>query len=902
EASKRTRRIWASHGIDLVQGGKGFLVYVPIFIGDRFDGFILGVFKVSRFIDVVMSNVESSMNFRILDESVELHQWQLPDERSDARFEARSSIAVPGFAWELVASPTRSFVSAHRSSGPLVILLGGLGFVTLLAIAVFLGRLAQLRARAVGAANEELAGEIEQRRVAQATLSESETRYRLLAANMSDVIWRTDIEGRISYLSPSASAAYGVPSEWLLGRLVQDILTPASFAVTMRHIAPLLRQDTKEAIFEVEHQVKGADPVWCEVAASVLYGLDGHADAIQGVTRIVEDRKRIEAERESQSSVIRLLLDVVAVAAESPSQEQALEGCLKAICQYTGWPVGHVYLVDEDLEECLRSTAIWHLDEPDGFATFREVTERTHFARGIGLPGRILEHKKPAWIEDVTADGNFPRARLGAIDVRGGFGLPVISAGKVLAVLEFFTTPASPPDAFLLEVAQRIGLQLGRVMGERAAALENERLRHERELILNSTAEGVYGLDTRGYTTFANSAAVRMLGYTLEEMVDHSQHELIHHSFPDGEPYPRETCSIYAALKQGQARSVSDEVFWRKDGSPFPVEYTSNPIYRDGEIAGAVVVFSDVTEQRLAEERFRLVVESSPSAMVMVDGAGTIVLVNAQTEQMFGYSRDELVGEPVEVLLPERFRSAHSVSRMMFVQASRSRPMGKSRDLFGLTKDGREIAIEIGLTPIDMQGETLILSAIIDVTDRKRLEAELLRLSHEDELTGALNRRSFEEIISREWAHSLRDGSPLALIMIDVDFFKAYNDRHGHQAGDRCLKEVARAIQSGLRRSLDALTRYGGEEFAAILPGTDAAGAKIVAENIQRAVRSAEIEHLDSLAASCVTVSSGVASLVAEAGSDPEELIKHADRALYAAKDAGRDRVMSWDDDLAARR
>ena len=131
---------------------------------------------------------------------------------------------------------------------------------------------------------------------------------------------------------------------------------------------------------------------------------------------------------------------------------------------------------------------------------------------------------------------------------------------------------------------RQIGLQSGRVMERQRAAEENERLRLEKESILNSAGEGVCGLDLRGHTTFANPAAVRMLGYTLEEMLDRSQHDLIHHSYPDGRPYPRELCSIYATFHDGAVHTVAQEVFWRRDGSSFPVEYTSTPIYRAGKI------------------------------------------------------------------------------------------------------------------------------------------------------------------------------------------------------------------------------------------------------------------------------------------------------------------------------
>ncbi len=124
-------------------------------------------------------------------------------------------------------------------------------------------------------------------------------------------------------------------------------------------------------------------------------------------------------------------------------------------------------------------------------------------------------------------------------------------------------------------------------------------------LILNSAGEGIYGLDAEGKTTFVNRAAETMTGYTAKEMVGKCQHELCHHSRPDGTPFPVETCPIYAAFTEGKEYEVSDEVFWRKDGTPFPVEYVSTPIIENMKLLGAVVIFRDITERKRTEEEIQ---------------------------------------------------------------------------------------------------------------------------------------------------------------------------------------------------------------------------------------------------------------------------------------------------------
>ena len=174
-------------------------------------------------------------------------------------------------------------------------------------------------------------------------------------------------------------------------------------------------------------------------------------------------------------------------------------------------------------------------------------------------------------------------------------------------------------------------------------------------------------------------------------------------------------------------------------------------------------------------------------------------------------------------------------------------------------------------------------------------QADLLRAwVFIDGLTGVANRRAFEERLLTEWRRCGRAGQPLAVAMIDVDHFKRYNDHLGHQAGDDCLRRVARTLQAGLKRPGDLLARYGGEEFACVLPDTDLAGAQAIVGQLVSAVRDSAIAHPASEVAPVVTVSAGVTALVPTAdGPGPHELVKQADGALYGAKQLGRGRVVA---------
>ena len=175
-----------------------------------------------------------------------------------------------------------------------------------------------------------------------------------------------------------------------------------------------------------------------------------------------------------------------------------------------------------------------------------------------------------------------------------------------------------------------------------------------------------------------------------------------------------------------------------------------------------------------------------------------------------------------------------------------------------------------------------------------KLQNDLLRtMALMDGLTGVANRRKFDENILENWRLCFREQRPLSLILVDVDFFKRYNDRYGHQSGDGCLRSVAHALSEIVRRPYDLVARYGGEEFACVLPSTDLSGAVEIAEKMQERVRALGIEHSASDVDRVVTISLGVATLTPTNDIEFQVLIEDADKQLYEAKKAGRARVCS---------
>jgi diguanylate cyclase (GGDEF)-like protein/PAS domain S-box-containing protein len=355
-------------------------------------------------------------------------------------------------------------------------------------------------------------------------------------------------------------------------------------------------------------------------------------------------------------------------------------------------------------------------------------------------------------------------------------------------------------------------------------------------------------------------------------------------------------------LRTGSCRDIEYQMV-RADGEAIDVLMSASLGQTNGgEASQSLAVLTDVTAQRATERRlaesearFRLLAESSTDMIVMLD--------HNLVRRYVSPASLELFGEPPETLIGKSSGSAaHPEDRPRLLQSIQTLLEGEVEILAIVTRrrhrDGRWIWVESkyrALRDPDTGLVSGLIGAVRDVSARKAAEDQLVDaysrlevIAGQDGLTGLLNRRSFDKALADQCRRSRDACQPLSLLLVDVDRFKAYNDRYGHLGGDDCLRLVAKAIQLSLYRSGDFAARYGGEEFAIISPDTDEAGAAVIGERIRQAVRKLNVEHLDS-PYQTVTVSVGAAAVRGEYR--PEDLIALADRALYGAKSRGRDRM-----------
>ena len=328
----------------------------------------------------------------------------------------------------------------------------------------------------------------------------------------------------------------------------------------------------------------------------------------------------------------------------------------------------------------------------------------------------------------------------------------------------------------------------------------------------------------------------------------------------------------------------------------------------DGNVIGITGVTRDITErrrlERLAAQNHSLIsfaLTEMSDGLAMFDKEGYLVLCNRRYSDSFpltGHVRQP--GVHLRTILEAVVETGEQLGvprehpEVWIEEVVASLKSGGSEEVN--FADGRWLQIHTRPTA---EGSSLVV--VTDVTTIKHAELALLGMTDQlkelattDGLTGLLNRRTFDAVFDGELSRTGRERQPLSLLMIDVDRFKAYNDRYGHPAGDKCLKLVANCLREAALRPGDSLARYGGEEFVAILPNTDEDGAYVIAERLRRSLRDLELPHEGS-EKGVVTVSVGIASYGANVIDRRDtELLRRADQALYDAKAAGRDRVTGW--------
>ena len=631
----------------------------------------------------------------------------------------------------------------------------------------------------------------------------------------------------------------------------------------------------------------------------------------------------------------RLLKATASVVSAHTDVYGALQWAVQVVCDYTGWPLGHVFIVDRDTG-LLSSNDIWHDDDPARFEPFVLATRRASFALGEGLPGRILASGEPSWIMDVRTDANFPRAEA-AIEagLAGAFGFPITSARGIEGVMEFFTPEPAEPDAPLLDLIAHVGVQLGHLVDRSRA---DEALRASEARLAEAERIGRAGSWSWavGDTTITWSAELyRIYGVdaspgpvTFEQYM-----ECIH---------PDDRLRVTAAIERilATAEPIQHEYrIVRPDGEVRWVHARIAVVaIRDGVAERLAGYCQDITERRVAEdarqrsqlelESYQLILERIARTEPVVS---TLEALCADVEARYeGVRCSVLLVDPSDGVLhhvaapslPLTFRraidglpivvgagacgTAAARNEIVIVADTLTDPLtdafvelAKEHGLRAVwshplnTSDGEVIGTfasyrSVPYEPDEDEIRTVLTAGSFAALalERGRTQAALVAAANVDPLTGLPNRARFMEQLE---ARLREPDSTIAVMFLDLDGFKWINDSLGHPAGDRILKEVADRLEHCLEPR-HHVARFGGDEFTVLLDDTSSEEIERVAGAVDSAFAEPFLLDGGEFFLSCCA---GFA--LNDTPTDAYGLIRDADAAMYSAKESGRGRHAMFD-------
>ncbi|HRZ99686.1 MAG TPA: PAS domain S-box protein [Candidatus Paceibacterota bacterium] len=489
-------------------------------------------------------------------------------------------------------------------------------------------------------------------------------------------------------------------------------------------------------------------------------------DETGGLARSIDILKQgaaaMDAQRWVKSNAAQLTRELQGADALSEFGHRLVSGLIPLL----GGGVGSFYVFEINPERLRRVAAF-------GFSGGTNATDS--FGLGEGMVGQCGLERKAVALTGLPSDYLRIASGTGSAAPAQALALPFVSRDALLGVMEIATFHAftSQQKALLDELLPVVSMNLEVLLrnlhtqellartqeqarqleeqteeltqsqeellaqkeellvqrGELTAQGEQLKASEERSrLILESSAEGIFGTDIEGRVTFVNPAACRMLGFTAKELIGQPSHAAFHHHRPDGSEYPKEECPMYAAYKHGKSSRIDDEFLWCKDGSGLAVEYGATPILKDGLVVGSVVSFTDITERKETEERVSAYFNSSGDGLLILSPERGFIDANQAAASMFGFASiaDLVKSGPVE-LSPERQPDGRlsSEAALEHIQAAMQMSTPLRFDWSHQRRDGSEFSCEITLIRISLGGKPVLLTCVHDISERKRQEQAL---------------------------------------------------------------------------------------------------------------------------------------------------------------------------------
>ena len=436
--------------------------------------------------------------------------------------------------------------------------------------------------------------DVTERRKAEEALRVSEEKYRSLVHSVTSeyLVYRHDSDGQFTYVSPSVTTILGYQPEEFM-RDYRAYLTPNPINDRVIESTNQALEGEKQPTYEVELFTKSGRRCRLKTTETPLFSEDGEVSGVQGIAEDITEAWKSAMQLKMRNRIMEMLNSKM-------SEDRILDTLIEHIEVIDPEALGSVLRLDG------RDQTLHTVSAPQLPAFYSEAIEGLLIGDGVGACGTAAFRGETVITEDLL---NHPfwaayRELVEKTPLRACWSQPIISrSGTVLGTFAmYYTEPKTPRDdelSLIKSAADLAAMVIDTVRAEQALREVEERQR----LLLDSSTDGIFGLDLEGRTIFVNQAAAKMLGYKASELTNVRIHPLIHHSTSEGETIHLDACNMQAAAIQEREIHKDSEVLWRRDGSSFPVEYWSTPIFRDGQVIGTVVTFHDITERRASEER-----------------------------------------------------------------------------------------------------------------------------------------------------------------------------------------------------------------------------------------------------------------------------------------------------------
>ena len=605
-------------------------------------------------------------------------------------------------------------------------------------------------------------------------------RFRLHADNASDLFYRYRLRPTpgFEYISPSSTAITGYSPE---EHYADPDLGIRQVHPEDRHILEGPLRFSEEPLVLRGYRKDGA-LIWTEQRNKPIYDGSGSVIAIEGIARDITERKLAEEALRQSEERFRAAFGSAALGMALGSPEGRWLQVNPSVCEITGYT-----------EEELLATDFQSITHPDDLEMDAEGLRRM-------LAGEIQYfYTEKRYIH---------------------------KSGRTVWIFLSTSLVRDAEDRPLYIVAQIQDITESRKDKENL-----ERLIRQNRSILASVGEGIYGLDLDERTSFVNPAAERMLGYGTGELAGRHQHDIVSHLNAEGVPYPEGECPVYAALRDGDVHSSSDEVFRRKDGTTFPVEYLSTPIRDGGAVVGAVVTFRDITRRkqsekalRKSETRFRLLAEKMSDLVCLHEPDGRYVYISPSCRRLLGYEPEEILGtDPYDLFHPEDLERIRTEAHDKALEGQAAVSV-----IYRIRKKSGEYTwFETVTEPIlDEGGEVVRLqTSSRDVSERKRVERVLAEAA-----------RAKAEFLA-EVSHELR--TPLTVIRGNAEIGLEFDRDCEHE---ELLREIVRE-SSTMSRMVEDLLFLARSESAAPPFRMEPVETRVLIKGLARRARSLAAEH-----------------------------------------------------------